>query len=92
MSSSYFNVFEHTIPCQHLREYPRSTRTRQEDVLQLAIKQYEPIHRNDLQDNAVTIIATHANGFVKVGSGLVHLETSPHIGISCLSLFIPQRN
>ncbi|KAK6596954.1 toxin biosynthesis protein [Botrytis cinerea] len=65
MSSSYFNVFEHTIPCQHLREYPRSTRTRQEDVLQLAIKQYEPIHRNDLQDNAVTIIATHANGFVK---------------------------
>ncbi|KAF5870716.1 putative toxin biosynthesis protein [Botrytis fragariae] len=65
MSSSYFNVFEHTIPCQHLREYPRSIKTRQEDVLQLAIKQYEPIHKNGLQDDAVTIIATHANGFIK---------------------------
>lgn len=66
MSSAYFKVFEHTIPCQHLREYPRSTKTRQEDVLQLAIKQYQPLHNDGSLGNAVTIIATHANGFTKV--------------------------
>ncbi|PQE04307.1 toxin biosynthesis protein [Rutstroemia sp. NJR-2017a BBW] len=65
MSSQYFNVFEHTIPCQHLREYPRSTRTRQEDVLKLAIKQYQPKSTNRPLDDAITIVATHANGFPK---------------------------
>ncbi|KAI9648035.1 hypothetical protein NHQ30_002663 [Ciborinia camelliae] len=60
MSSSYFKVFEHTIPCQHIREYPRSTKICQEDVLQLAVKQYQPMHHDGLLDDAVTIIATHA--------------------------------
>jgi hypothetical protein len=66
MSSSYFKVFEHTISCQHIREYPRGTKTRQEEVLQLAIKQYQPLLSDRSLDHAVTIIAAHANGVPKV--------------------------
>jgi len=65
MSASYFNVLEHTIPCQHIREYPGGTKTRQEEVLQLAIKQYQPLLSDRSVNDAVTIIATHSNGFPK---------------------------
>ncbi|GLB14557.1 hypothetical protein AtubIFM61612_001988 [Aspergillus tubingensis] len=41
-SSSTFRVIEHTVPCQHIREYPAATRRTQEDVLHLAVKQYIP--------------------------------------------------
>jgi len=66
MSALLFNVVEHTTPCQHIREYPRGTRLRQEDVLHLAIKQYTPLNNLQPKEGDITIIVTHANGFPKV--------------------------
>ncbi len=63
---SSFNIVEHTIPCQHIREYARAASTSQESVFHLAVKQYIP------KDNPsppvpgdVTIIGAHANAFPK---------------------------
>ncbi|KAK5120512.1 hypothetical protein LTR85_006167 [Meristemomyces frigidus] len=42
MSSAFFRVQEHTLPSSHIREYPRAMADDQEDVLQLAVKQYSP--------------------------------------------------
>ncbi|OJJ49363.1 hypothetical protein ASPZODRAFT_1465315 [Penicilliopsis zonata CBS 506.65] len=60
-----FRVVEHTIPCQHIREYPGATANVQEDVLHLAVKQYIPLDNLDPQSGDVTIIGAHANGFPK---------------------------
>ncbi len=62
-----FDVVEHVIPGQHIREYPNATKHHQEDVLQLCIKQYIPrniVH--PIPENAVSIIGAHGNGFPKV--------------------------
>ena len=62
-----FKVIQHQIPGQHIRLYPRGTKHSQETVLRIAIKQYVPIDLPEIvPDHAVTIIATHGNGFVKV--------------------------
>ena len=66
MSSARFRVREHIVPAQHIREYPGATASTQEDVLRLHVKQYTPLHPAELLDGAVTVIATHANGFPKV--------------------------
>jgi hypothetical protein len=66
MSSSVYQVKEHTLECQHIREYARATANRQEDVLHLAIKQYIPLGNLHPKDGDITIIAAHANGFPKV--------------------------
>lgn len=66
MSSPVFEIKEHTLECQHIREYPRATAESQEDVLHLAIKQYIPLDNLHPQDGDVTIIGAHANGFPKV--------------------------
>jgi hypothetical protein len=66
MSTSLFIVKEHTIECQHIREYARATSSSQEDVLNLAIKQYTPLDNLEPSQGDVTIIAAHANGFPKV--------------------------
>jgi hypothetical protein len=66
MSSSPFQIKEHTLECQHIREYARATGTTQEDVLQLAIKQYIPLDNPDPQEGDLTIIGAHANGFPNV--------------------------
>lgn len=68
MASELFSIQQYTIPCQHIREYPHGTRNDQEDILQLAVKQYTPLERG-VGEGAVTIIATHANGFPKVRTG-----------------------
>lgn len=70
MSTSLFQVTEHKSPCQHIREYPRGTKRRQEDVLEIAIKQYTPLNVNESDSDAVTIIAAPANGFPKVSHSL----------------------
>lgn len=62
---SSFHVVKHTVPCQHIREYPRALSGRQEDVLQLAVKQYIPKDNPNPQPGDVTIIGAHANGFPK---------------------------
>lgn len=65
-SSSVFRIKEHTLECQHIRDYPRATSTSQEDVLYLAIKQYIPLDNPQPQEGDLTVIAAHANGFPKV--------------------------
>ncbi|KAL4791280.1 Alpha/beta hydrolase family-domain-containing protein [Aspergillus venezuelensis] len=64
-SSGPFRVVEHTVPCQHIREYPGATANEQEDVLSLAVKQYIPLDNPRPQPGDVTILAAHANGFPK---------------------------
>ncbi|KAF2842281.1 alpha/beta-hydrolase [Patellaria atrata CBS 101060] len=65
MSSSLFRVKEHVIPCCHIREYPHATFDDQEEVLELAVKQYTPLDNPSPEPGDVTIIAAHANGFPK---------------------------
>jgi hypothetical protein len=66
MPSSVFEIKEHTLECQHIREYARATSKSQEEVLQLAIKQYIPLDNPNPQAGDLTIIGAHANGFPKV--------------------------
>ena len=66
-----FNIVEHVIPGQHIREYPNATKHSQEDILKLSIKQYIPLKTvGRVPHNAVTIVGLHGNGFPKVGRGL----------------------
>lgn len=65
MSSSVFRVIEHSVNAQHIREYPAATAGRQEDVLQLAVKQYVPLSNPDPKPGDLSIIGAHANGFPK---------------------------
>ncbi|CAL3968776.1 unnamed protein product [Diplocarpon coronariae] len=65
MASSVFQVKEHVLECQHIREYARATSESQEAVLKLAIKQYTPLDNPSPRDGDVTIIGAHANGFPK---------------------------
>ncbi|KAI6083547.1 prolyl aminopeptidase-like protein [Hypoxylon rubiginosum] len=60
-----FEVIEHRIPAQHIREWSRATAVSQNAVLQLHIKQYKPIDNPSPEPGDVTIIAGHANGFPK---------------------------
>ncbi|KAL2810449.1 Alpha/beta hydrolase family-domain-containing protein [Aspergillus granulosus] len=64
-SSGPFRVVEHVVPSQHIREYPGATAHEQEDVLNLAVKQYIPLDNPNPQPGDVTILAAHANGFPK---------------------------
>jgi hypothetical protein len=63
--SSKFHIVEHLVPCQHIREYAQATASEQEDVLQLAVKQYIPLNNPSPKPGDITIIGAHANGFVK---------------------------
>ncbi|KAF2210274.1 hypothetical protein CERZMDRAFT_45816 [Cercospora zeae-maydis SCOH1-5] len=62
---SSFEIVEHKIPCQHIREYPRALSGPQEGVLHLTVKQYIPKDNTDPQPGDVTIIGAHANAFPK---------------------------
>lgn len=64
-TSGPFRVVEHTVECQHIREYPGATANTQEDELHLAVKQYIPLDNPNPQPGDVTILAAHANGFPK---------------------------
>ena len=75
MGPGCFEIKEHTLECQHIREYPHATARSQEDVLRLAIKQYIPRDNQDPRDGDVTIIGAHANGFPKVIVSLRLLDT-----------------
>ena len=60
-----FEIREHVIPSQHVRQFPRATANSQEDVLHIHIKQYIPLDNRSPQPGDVTIIGAHANGFPK---------------------------
>lgn len=62
--ASPFIVKEHVVPGHHVREYARATSNAQEDVLELAVKEYVP--RETGGEGDVTVIGAHANGFPKV--------------------------
>lgn len=66
MSSTFFRIDEHIIEGSHIRGFPRTTSTTQEEVLHLAVKQYTPLDNSRPKPGDVTIIAAHANGFPKV--------------------------
>jgi len=68
MSSSIFEIKEHTVECQHIREYARATANSQEEVLQLSVKQYVPLDNPNPEAGDLTIIGAHANGFAKVSA------------------------
>lgn len=65
MSSSVFRVIDHSTKAQHIREYPAATAGRQEDVLQLVIKQYVPLSNPIPRPGDLSIIGAHATGFPK---------------------------
>jgi hypothetical protein len=69
-ATSFFEIKEHTVECQHVREYARATANGQEDVLRLAIKQYIPRDNPNPEQGDVTIIGAHANGYPKVSRSL----------------------
>ncbi|KAH8897024.1 alpha/beta-hydrolase [Thozetella sp. PMI_491] len=62
---SAFLVKDHLVEAQHIREYARATAHSQEEVLYVAVKQYIPKNNLNPKPGDVTIIASHANGFVK---------------------------
>jgi hypothetical protein len=62
-----FQVIEHTIPCQSIREYRRAGKS-DHPALRLAVKQYIPLENTTPGPEAVTIIAGHGNGIPKVAS------------------------
>jgi hypothetical protein len=65
MSSANFRVQEHIIPGQHFRSHPHGTINSQEDLVQLAVKQYTPLDNLNASSGDITIIGAHANGFPK---------------------------
>ena len=65
--ASVFEIREHVIEASHIREYARATSQKQEEILQMVVKQYTPKDNTDPSPGDVTIIGAHANGFPKVG-------------------------
>ncbi|KFY77609.1 hypothetical protein V499_03054 [Pseudogymnoascus sp. VKM F-103] len=65
MSTANFNIKEHVVEAQHIREYARATSFSEEEILKLAVKQYTPLDNPNPQPGDVTIIGAHANGFPK---------------------------
>ncbi|KAF1998765.1 alpha/beta-hydrolase [Amniculicola lignicola CBS 123094] len=63
MSEPGFEIFEHTLPGQHIRGYPHGA-TSDDAVLHVAIKEYRNRHM-EREEDAVTIIAAHGVGFPK---------------------------
>lgn len=64
--STLFDIKEHVVEGQHIREYARATAHSQEEVIHLSVKQYIPKDNPNPKPGDITIIASHANGFVKV--------------------------
>ena len=65
MSSSNFIITERWSPCQLIRGFPHSVK-KEDVVLQLAVKEYRPRDVSKINDDSITIIASHGNGFPKV--------------------------
>ena len=59
-----FRIDQHVIEGQHIRQYPGGSKD-QETALKLCIKQYSPLDNLEPRAGDVTIIAVHANGFIK---------------------------
>lgn len=77
--STVFDIKEHVIDGQHIREYARATAHSQEEVLQLAVKQYIPKDNPHPKPGDITVIASHANGFVKVSEPCVVVHVHDYV-------------
>ncbi|KAH7073377.1 Alpha/beta hydrolase family-domain-containing protein [Paraphoma chrysanthemicola] len=64
MSTSSFIITEHKSPCSYIRQYPHGVK-RDDAVLELAVKEYRPRTHLPSDEEGVTIIAAHGNGFPK---------------------------
>ncbi|GKZ32172.1 hypothetical protein AbraIFM66950_001352 [Aspergillus brasiliensis] len=64
-SSSHWRIIEHTVPCQHIREYPAATARTQEDILHLAAKQYIPTTNTEPLPGDLTIVIAPGSGHPK---------------------------
>jgi hypothetical protein len=64
--SDLFEIKEHVVEAQHVRDYPRATAHSQNEILYTSVKQYIPKNNPNPQPGDVTILGAHANGFVKV--------------------------
>lgn len=62
---SNFRVVEHITRCQHTRDRPAGAARGRDNDLRLHVKQYIPKSNPSPKPHDVTIIAAHANGFVK---------------------------
>ena len=62
--ASVFRIDQHVIEGQHIRQYPGGSKD-QETALKLYIKQYSPLDNPKPRAGDTTIIAAHANGFIK---------------------------
>lgn len=71
--SSIFEIKEHIISASHIREYPRATTNRQDDVLLLHVKQYTPKSNPAPQNGDISIIGAHANGFPKAIRAYIYI-------------------
>ncbi|KAF2869946.1 Alpha/beta hydrolase family-domain-containing protein [Massariosphaeria phaeospora] len=65
MSLKYFRIDEHVVESSHIRGFPRTISTSQDDVLKLSVKQYTPLENTRPKPGDITIIAAHANAFPK---------------------------
>jgi hypothetical protein len=68
LTTKHFDIFEHRVPCQHIRHYPRATSHSETDELFLAVKQYKPrvdVPKHGQSGTGMTIVGCHANGFPK---------------------------
>lgn len=70
-SSSVFDIKEHVIPGEYVREYARATAESQNDSLVIHVKQYTPKGNGAPRKGDLSIIGAHANGFPKVRSSPV---------------------
>ncbi|KAI4109134.1 MAG: hypothetical protein LQ339_001940 [Xanthoria mediterranea] len=90
-----FRIVEHTIPGQHVREYPHATRSGQDECLQLAVKQYVPGIVEEPGPEDVTIVTSHANGFPKETYEVFFehlLQISKNHGFRIRSIIIADRS
>ncbi|KAI4162017.1 MAG: hypothetical protein LQ342_004329 [Letrouitia transgressa] len=62
--ASGFQVDEHAIKGQHIRQYPGGSRD-QETALELRLKQYSPLDNLKPKPGDATIIVAHGAGFIK---------------------------
>ncbi|KAK5172659.1 uncharacterized protein LTR77_002779 [Saxophila tyrrhenica] len=65
MPFTKFQIKTRVFPGQHIRNYPGATRTKEEEVQYLEVKQYTPLTNLDPQEGDITILATCATGFPK---------------------------
>ena len=77
MSSEFFTVEEHIVPCQHIREGFMTT-SPDDPGWRMQVKQYTPRNNPSPKEGDITILSSHANGFPVVKPPHPYLHLTPH--------------